>query len=49
MAGNETTITCYGKGDYKILRNVSYVPDLRMKLLSTKHLCIDNEFLVKNT
>jgi hypothetical protein len=46
MLGNETTITCYGQGDYGILRNVSYVPDLCMNLLSTKHLCIDNDFLV---
>jgi hypothetical protein len=46
MLGNDTTITCYGQGDYGILRNVSYVPDWCMNLLSTKHLCIDNDFLV---
>jgi hypothetical protein len=46
MLGNETTITCYGQGNYGMLRNVSYVSDLRMNLLSTKHLCIDNDFLV---
>jgi hypothetical protein len=49
MLGNETTITCYGQGGHEILRNVSYVPNLRINLLSTKHLCIDdidNDFLV---
>jgi hypothetical protein len=45
--GNEATITCYEQGDYGILRNVSYVPDLCK--LHTKHLCIDNDFLVNLT
>jgi hypothetical protein len=29
-----------------LLKEVAYVPDLRINLLSTKSLCIDNDFII---
>jgi hypothetical protein len=46
MLGNETTITYYWRGDKDIHLNLSYVPDLRMNLLTTENLCIDNDFSI---
>jgi hypothetical protein len=46
MLGNNTTIPCLGVGKFGVLKNVSLVPELRLNLLSTKHLCLDNDFLI---
>jgi hypothetical protein len=42
MLGNNTIIPCLGVGQYGVLKNVSFVPELRLNLLSTKHLCLIN-------
>jgi hypothetical protein len=46
MLGDKSLLNVYGKGDFGALHDVSFAPDLRMSLISTKNLCLDNDFLV---
>jgi hypothetical protein len=46
MLGDKSLIHVYGKGDFGALYDVSFAPDLRMSLISTKNLCLDNNVLV---
>jgi hypothetical protein len=46
MLGDNSNIISLGIGTYGLLKEVAYVPDLRINLLSTKSLCIDNDFLI---
>jgi hypothetical protein len=46
MLRDNSNMTSLGTGTYGLLKEVAYVPDLRIKLLSTKSLCIDNDFLI---
>jgi hypothetical protein len=45
MLGNNTITPCLRVGKFGVLKNVSFVTELRLNLLSTKHLCLDNTFL----
>jgi hypothetical protein len=46
MFSDKSLLNVYGKGDFSALRDVSFAPNLRMSLISTKNLCLDNKFLV---
>jgi hypothetical protein len=46
MLGDNSNMISLGSGTYGLLKEVAYVPDLRINLLSTKSLCIDNDFLI---
>jgi hypothetical protein len=46
MLSDKSLLNVYGRGDFGALQDVSFAPDLRMSLISTKNLCLDNNFLV---
>jgi hypothetical protein len=46
ILGDKSLLNVYGKGDFGALHDVSFAPDLRMPLISTKNLCLDNKVLV---
>jgi hypothetical protein len=46
MLGNHSSMISLGTGSYGLLKEVAFVPDLCINLLSMKGLCSDNDFLI---
>jgi hypothetical protein len=46
MLGDERKMLIHGVGSHGLLHDVSFAPDLRLNLISTKSLCIENNFII---